>query len=108
MDEGFFRQTRHAFAGILCVLQENATQYGGKRPIQTVFEVVNAGSKTSGAGPAHGVSRPLFSRRDGYLCARPSSRPFSKAVLFSGSSLGFFPSLCSMVSHTTSGGTTSV
>lgn len=44
-DEGFFRQTRRVFAGILCVLQENATQYGGKRPVHTAFEVVNTGSK---------------------------------------------------------------
>ena len=34
--------TRRIFAGILCVFQENATQYGGKRPVQTAFEVVNA------------------------------------------------------------------
>ena len=44
--EGFFRQTRRIFAGILCVFQENSTQYGGKRPVQTAFEVVNTGSKT--------------------------------------------------------------
>ena len=43
--EGFFRQARRIFAGILCVLQENSTQYGGKRPGQTAFEVVNTGSK---------------------------------------------------------------
>lgn len=38
----------------------------------------------------------------------PISSPFSKASLFRGSSLGFFPSLCSIVPHTTSGETTSV
>ena len=38
----------------------------------------------------------------------PISSPFSKASLFSGRSLGFLPSLCSMVSHTISGATTSV
>ena len=42
--EGFFRQARRIFAGILCVLQENSTQHGGKRPGQTAFEVVNTGS----------------------------------------------------------------
>ena len=45
VDEGFSRQTRRVFAGILCVLQENATQYGGKRPVHTAFEVVNTGSQ---------------------------------------------------------------
>ena len=44
MGEGFFRQTRRVFAGILCVLQENATRYDGKRTVQTAFEVVNTGS----------------------------------------------------------------
>ena len=48
--EGFFRQARRIFAGILCVLQENSTRHGGKRPGQTAFEVVNTGSKfTAGA-----------------------------------------------------------
>ena len=45
LSEGFFRQARRIFAGILCVLQENSTQHGGKRPGQTAFEVVNTGSK---------------------------------------------------------------
>ena len=43
--EGFFRQARRIFAGILCVLQENSTRLGGKKPGQTAFEVVNTGSK---------------------------------------------------------------
>ena len=42
--EEFSRQTRRVFAGILCVFQENATRYGGKRPVHTAFEVVNTGS----------------------------------------------------------------
>ena len=42
--EGFFRQTRRVFAGMLGAFQENATRYGGKRPAQTAFEVVNTGS----------------------------------------------------------------
>ena len=45
LGKGFFRQTRQIFAGIRCVLQENLTQDGGKRPVQTAFEVVNTGSK---------------------------------------------------------------
>ena len=48
--EEFFRQTRRVFAGILCVFQENATQYGGKRPVHTAFEVVNTGSLFTAAG----------------------------------------------------------
>ncbi len=44
LGKGFFRQTRQIFAGIRCVLQENLTQDGGKRPVQTAFEVVNTGS----------------------------------------------------------------
>ena len=38
----------------------------------------------------------------------PMDSPDSKASLFSGSSFGFLPSLCSMVFHTTSSGTTCV
>jgi hypothetical protein len=33
----FFRQTRRFSAGILCVFQGKATQYGGKRPAKRVF-----------------------------------------------------------------------
>ena len=43
--EEFSRQTRRVFAGMLGAFQENATRYGGKRPAQTAFEVVNTGSK---------------------------------------------------------------
>ena len=45
MAEGFFCWPRQIFAGILCVLQENLTQAGGKRPGQAVLEAVNTGSK---------------------------------------------------------------
>ena len=44
--EGLFRQARRIFAGILCVLQENSTRHGGKRPGQTAFEAVNTGSES--------------------------------------------------------------
>ncbi len=39
MGEGFFRQTRQFSAGILDVFQGKLTQYGGKRPVQTVLNV---------------------------------------------------------------------
>ena len=52
LSEGFFRQARRIFAGILCVLQENSTQHGGKRPGQTAFEVVNTGSYSQRTGSA--------------------------------------------------------
>jgi len=40
--ELFFRQTRRIFTGILCVFQENLTQYGGKRAvIRMCFEILN-------------------------------------------------------------------
>ncbi|MDE6841024.1 MAG: hypothetical protein K2P49_09290, partial [Oscillospiraceae bacterium] len=61
--EGFSRQARRIFAGILCVLQENSTQHVGKRPAQTAFEVVNTGSKTprfESKAPAQHLLRRRF------------------------------------------------
>ena len=59
MGEGFSRQTRRVFAGMLGTFQENATRYGGKRPGHTVFEVVNTGSydSTAAGGGQAGASR---------------------------------------------------
>ena len=61
MGEGFFRQTRRVFAGMLCAFQENATQYGGKRPVHTAFEVVNTGSQgVADCGDGHPLKNPPF------------------------------------------------
>ena len=46
---------------MLCAFQENATQYGGKRPVHTAFEVVNTGSQGVAVSTVgHPLKNPPF------------------------------------------------
>ena len=84
LGKGFFRQTRQIFAGIRCVLQENLTQDGGKRPVQTAFEVVNTGSKLFGMVTTGRPFSLVCHWKGVFLCTKLRSSGFKRRIRVKG------------------------